>query len=129
MSTRPKPSAVVFAKDVAGMARFYGHVAGMEEVHGDKGHVVLDGGHFQLVIHGIPAHIADSIEITRPPQIRDAMPIKICLPVDDIDEARTRAAQLGGHIRAKAKEWQARGFTACDGHDPEGNVFQVRESD
>ena len=128
MSTKPKPSAVVFAKDVAGMARFYGHVAGMEEVYGDKDHVVLDGGHFQLVIHGIPAHIAASIEITRPPQIRDAMPIKICLPVHGIDEARTRAAQLGGHIGARAKEWQARGFTACDGHDPEGNVFQVRES-
>ncbi len=128
MSTKPKPSAVVFAKDVAGMASFYGDVAGMEAVDSDKGHVVLDGGHFQLVIHNIPRRVAASIEITRPPKIRDAMLIEICLPVHSIDDARTLAAQMGGYIGAKAKEWQAGGFTACDGHDPERNVSQVRES-
>lgn len=128
MSNKPKPSAVVFAKDMAGMSRFYGDIAGMQVVHSDNDHVVLDGGHFQLVIHAIPTHIAASIEITQPPHIRNDMPIKICLPVENIDQARTRAAPLGGFIDARAKEWQSRGFTACDGHDPEGNVFQVRES-
>lgn len=128
MTTKPKPSAVVFAKHVAKLARFYREVADMDEVHTDKGHVVLDGGHFQLVVHGIPKKIAASIEITEPPRIRDAIPIKICLPVPSIADARTRAAELGGKIGAKKKEWQARGFTACDGNDPEGNVFQVRES-
>lgn len=127
MSTKPKPSAVVFAKDVAKLARFYGDVAGLEKVHSDSDHVVLDGGHFQLVVHGIPKKVADRIEITEPPRIRDATPIKICLPVRSIKKARTQAAGLGGRVGAKEKEWQARGFTACDGHDPEGNVFQVRE--
>lgn len=27
-----------------------------------------------------------------------------------------------------SKEWEARGFRACDGRDPEGNVLQVREA-
>lgn len=127
MSDKPKPSAVVFAKDVKRMARFYREVVDMVEVHGDRAHVVLDGGHFQLVLHGIPKKIADSIEITTPPRVRDAMPIKVCLPVESIEAARARAALLGGEIGGAEKQWQARGFTACDGYDPEGNVFQVRE--
>lgn len=128
MSNRPKPAAVVFARDVARMAHFYRDMAGMDVVHDDSDHVVLDGGHFQLVIHGIPEKIANDIAITEPPRIRDDTPIKICVPVHSIEEARTRAARLGGNVGSKARQWQARGFVACDGHDPEGNVFQVREN-
>lgn len=128
MNAKPKPGAVVFAKHVGKLARFYREVAGMEEIHADTGHIVLDGGHFQLVVHNIPKKVAATIEITEPPRIRDSIPIKICLPVLSIDAARTLAATLGGNVGAKENEWQARGFTACDGHDPEGNVFQVRES-
>ena len=128
MNATPKASAVVFAKHAAKLARFYREVAGMEEIHADKSHVVLDGSHFQLVIHNIPKKIADTIGITDPPHIRASNPLKICLPVPSIENARTLAAALGGKVGAKKKEWQARGFTACDGHDPEGNVFQVRES-
>lgn len=100
MSSRPKPSAVIFAKDVARVARFYSEVAGMDDVHDEGDHVVLDSGQFQLVIHDIPKEIADSIEITEPPRIRDASPIKICMPVHSIGEARTRAAELGGKVGA-----------------------------
>ena len=110
------------------MARFYREVADMVETDRDKGHVVLSEEGFQIVIHGIPKSIADSIEISTPPVLRDETPIKICLPVDSIDAARSKAAGLGGQIGAKSREWTARGFTACDGFDPEGNVFQVRES-
>ena len=38
--------------------------------------------------------------------------------------------QLVIHALPTTAEWQAseRGFRACDGHDPEGNVIQVREA-
>jgi len=100
----------------------------MSEVHKDKDHIVLDEAVFQIVIHGIPKKIAETIEITIPPEIREETPIKICLPVSSIENARIRASVLGGRIGRKGKEWSARGFRACDGYDPEGNVFQVRES-
>ncbi len=128
MSTRPKPSAVVFAKSVARLAAFYMNVADMVELEGDKDHVVLEAEGFQLVIHGIPKAVAGAIDITSPPRVREDTPIKLCLPVADIAVARAKAAELGGKIGPKAKEWEARGFRACDGYDPEGNVFQVRES-
>jgi predicted enzyme related to lactoylglutathione lyase len=128
MKAGPKPSVVVFAKDVMKLAHFYQQVAEMTAVHQDKDHVVLDREGFQVVIHGIPNKIAAQIQITEPPKVRENTPIKLCLPVTSIDHARTKAAELGGNVNPKAKEWQARGFRACDGYDPEGNVFQVREN-
>jgi hypothetical protein len=128
MKTRPKPSVVVFAKDVERLAAFYGEVAAMTVVASDKKHVVLDGEVFQVVVHDIPKKIAAKVVITKPPKVRDGFPIKMCVPVLSIATARKTAAKLGGRIGPKSEEWEARGFCACDGYDPEGNVFQVRES-
>ena len=128
MNARPKPSAVIFSKEVETMVRFYREVAQMVEVHRDSDHVVLDAPGFQVVIHGIPAHIAATFTITIPPEIREMVPVKICLPVTSLEHARASAAELGGQIGPVEKEWSVGGFRACDGHDPEGNVFQARES-
>ncbi|MFM2313815.1 MAG: hypothetical protein RLZZ04_3091 [Cyanobacteriota bacterium] len=128
MLNKPKPSAVVFAKEIERIADFYRIVLGMTAIYSDKDHVVLDGDGFQLVIHGIPKEIAATIEIKTPPSVREEIPIKICFPVESIQASRDKADELRGQIRPKNNEWQARGFRACDGFDPEGNVFQVRES-
>ena len=60
---------------------------------------------------------------------RETAHIKLCFPVDSIARARTTAAGFGGEVWAANNEWEAvdRGFRACDGRDPEGNVFQVRQ--
>lgn len=128
MNSKPKPSVVIFAKNVLQLAQFYRELVGMSEVHQDKDHVVLDDAGFQVVIHGIPQKIAASIQISQPPSIRDNTTLKFCLPVSSIGFARAKASELGGAVGPIGKEWAARGFRACDGHDPEGNVFQVRES-
>jgi len=124
---RPKPCVVVFAKNIVRMARFYGEVAAMSTIHAAKDHVILETDCLQVVIHGIPKKIAASINITEPPFVRDQTAIKLCLPVRSIAAARRTASERGGRVGPKTKEWEARGFRACDGHDPEGNVFQVRE--
>ena len=48
----------------------------------------------------------------------------------DLMHADDAHAVLGGEVWPVDREWEAasRGFRACDGRDPEGNVFQVRES-
>ncbi len=128
MSKTPKPSVVIFAKNIAHVAKFYEEIASMSIVFMDIDHLVLDAEYFQVVIHGIPQEIAETIKITEPPLIRDNMPMKLCLPVISIAEARAKALTLGGQVKPKSKEWEAHGFRACDGCDPEGNVIQVRES-
>jgi predicted enzyme related to lactoylglutathione lyase len=127
MPTLPKPGAVIFAKDVANLSNFYANILSLKMKHSEKSKVVLESESFLLVIHGIPSHIADSIQINCPPEVRETTPIKLFLPVVSISDSRIRACSLGGAIMPADKEWGAAGFVACDGYDPEGNVFQVRE--
>ena len=81
----------------------------------------------QLVIVRIPPAIADAIDIARPPMVREDTPIKLVFAVDDIARARARASDLGGAVNPAERAWQFDGATVCDGHDPEGNVFQLRQ--
>jgi predicted enzyme related to lactoylglutathione lyase len=128
MPDLPKPGAVLFAKDLPGMAQFYAGVVGLSTVHSDADVIVLESANQQLVLHGIPKHIARSIVIASPPKRREDTAVKLVFPVASLVEARERAAALGGELNSKKKEFEARGFRACDGHDPEGNVVQFREA-
>jgi predicted enzyme related to lactoylglutathione lyase len=121
--TRPAFAAVVFVADVAHVAQFYRSVFGMATLEGDATYCVLEGDGFQLTIHGLrdePAASGDA---------RGDTYLKVCFPVGRIADARAAASAHGGEIWPADSEWTAesRGFRACDGRDPEGNVFQVRE--
>ena len=127
MSNPQKPGAVLFAKDPLRIALFYESLLAMMRTHAEKGLIVLESSTQQLVIHGIPRKIAESIDIASPPARRINTAVKLIFPVDDIAECRASAANLGGGLDPKDKEFVARGFRACDGFDPKGNVFQLRE--
>jgi predicted enzyme related to lactoylglutathione lyase len=115
-------AAVVFVADVARMMEFYRSVFDLRTVECDDTFAVLESDVFQLTIHGLRGEPAAS------GAAREDTYVKLCFPVDAIDAARTRAMTLGGEIWPPEREWVAtsRGFRACDGRDPEGNVFQVR---
>jgi predicted enzyme related to lactoylglutathione lyase len=124
----PRPAAVLFVSDVAKVARFYREAGAMARVSGDDDHEVLESGGFELVVHrlrGEPPVMADAAG--RVP-VREDSYHKLCLPVASIAQARRAAASCGGHVKDPRHEWSARGFRACDGHDPEGNVVQLREA-
>jgi len=127
MSSLPKPGAVLFAKDLPRVAEFYVGVAGFLAVHSEAGLIVLESPAQQLVLHSIPKHIAKNIAISSPPARREDTAVKLIVPVASIAEARNKAPGLGGELNSSKKEFEARGFKACDGHDPEGNVVQFRE--
>jgi predicted enzyme related to lactoylglutathione lyase len=55
-------------------------------------------------------------------------PLKLVFSVVDIAQARERAAELGGAVSPVAREWEFEGARLCDGHDPEGNIFQLRQA-
>ncbi|MDM4766591.1 VOC family protein [Pelomonas sp. SE-A7] len=123
MSPPPLPALVLFVADVSGMARFYGQLAGMTKVHADEEHVVLEGHGLQLVLHKLRGEPA----VEQPPEPREDCYLKLCLPVASLAAARAAAPALGGRLGPVEREWEARGFRACDGVDPEGNVYQLRE--
>lgn len=130
MPNRPKPGAVIFAKDIASLARFYTALLSMAVVHSEPDHTVLESSELQLVLHGIPTHIADSFVITSPPERRTDTAIKLFFAVEDLAQARATATRLGGALNDPDQEWEwkTRGVRVCDGHDPEGNVLQLRVS-
>ncbi len=128
MSARPKPSVVLFVDDVARLTRFYRDLAQMSLLNADADHAVLELDGIQLVIHALRRRGAS--KATAPAEVvpRQDARWKLCLPVTSIAAARDVASTLGGSIQPSSREWEARGFRACDGHDPEGNVIQVRET-
>lgn len=120
------PCVVVFGHDVERLAAFYAGVAGLQRVHADADHVVLSGHGLELVLHRLRGAPAPSGAPAPAP--REDSYLKLALPVDDLDAARARAAAAGGALQPASREWEARGFRAVDGVDPEGNVMQVRVS-
>ena len=128
MSNLPKPGAVLYAKDVQRLARFYEATASMAVVHSDNEFIVLESASQQLVIHGIPKDIAQSISISAPPVRRSNTAIKLILPVESISQARQKSSAHGGEVAPEQQAFQALEFHTCDGHDPEGNVVQFREN-
>jgi len=124
----PSVCAVIFVYNVARLRDFYQKVISMAIVVDECDYAILALPHFELVIHGIPSERPTDANAKEFVEVREDGYCKICLPVKHIENARTIARELGGTIKEPDHEWTARGFRACDGHDPEGNVFQVRES-
>ena len=123
-----KSGAVLFAKDPQRVARFYEVLADLTVTHSGKDIIVLESPGHQLMVHPIPPKIARTIEITVPPKRRTLATVKLVFAVPSIAEARANAPALGGELNPAEKMFEARGFRACDGHDPEGNVIQFREA-
>jgi predicted enzyme related to lactoylglutathione lyase len=120
----PQAAGVVFVDDVLGVSAFYRAVTGMGALHAGDGYAVLGSDGFQLTVHALPVPGGDGSG-TYP--TRHDTYIKLCFPVPSLAQARATAAAFGGELWPAEKEWEARGFRACDGRDPEGNVFQLRE--
>ena len=127
MFSPPPSGAVIFAKDINRLAKFYQQLLSLSVVQTASDHVILEPTNSPLVIHAIPTQVARSINISVPPVVREQTPIKLFFSVVSLAEARASASLLGGQIERDGKEWETRSFRACDGHDPKGNVFQVRE--
>ena len=127
MPTPITTGAVVYVIDVARLTAFYATVVGLSITSSEPDHAILESGSFQLVIHAIPAKIAASIEIACPPIPREDTPIKLVFLVPSIAAARKVATAHGGQVDPTEREWSFQTYRVCDGHDPEGNVIQLRE--
>jgi predicted enzyme related to lactoylglutathione lyase len=127
MTHRGLIGAVLYAKDLGRLVDFYSSVTGIEPRTLEKGYAILGSIPSQFVIVRIPKRIADTIDIATPPEPREDAPLKLVFAVEDIAHARDRAAELGGAMNAVGREWEFEGAKVCDGQDPEGNVFQLRQ--
>lgn len=123
-----KSGAVIFARDIGALARFYEGAVPMTVRAREDGAVRLENEAVQLVIHALPPGVAEAITIEVPPKVSHDSWIKPVFAVDSLERVRGCAAQLGGGMEPPSSAFVWAGFRACDGHDPEGNVIQFREA-
>jgi predicted enzyme related to lactoylglutathione lyase len=119
---------VVFVTDVQRVSAFYRELASMRVLLQDDAHCVMEIEGFQLVVHALRGEPAVLPNKEGHMPVRADSYVKLCLPVESVATARAVALKYGGAIKPPEHEWEARGFRACDGYDPEGNVIQVREN-
>ena len=117
--------AVLYVKDLERMKRFYGEMLGSEPTNQSWADVwaVFDKGGIRFCLHAIPAAL--NVEIAIPPELREDAPVKLMFEVEDVEAERERLESRG--IQMIRRPWQKPG-EACDGVDPEGNVFQILSS-
>jgi len=117
----------IYANDAERLAAFYAAVLGLTRVHSSPEVLVLGlpDTDLQLVIHPIPPHIAATITITTPPERREDTALKFFFTVPNLDVAADAAARFGGAV--DEQRWPGSGFVICNGCDPEGNLFQLRQ--
>jgi len=103
------------------MALFYRETLGLAvlEDRSVEGWVEFAAGGATLVLHAIPTELVESIVVTHPPRRREEAPVKLVFRVDDVAAERTRLMALRVPMQALLS------WGACDGTDPEGNVFQI----
>ena len=113
--------AILFVKDMERMLAFYWNAMGLAPLQQEAvdGWVELDAGGTSLALHAIPVELAKGITFTNPPRPRETAPVKLVFVVPDLEAERARLVSLGVSIS------EIRPWGACDGIDPEGNVFQL----
>ncbi|PPC88945.1 MAG: hypothetical protein CTY34_13020 [Methylobacter sp.] len=119
-----RAGALIYAKNIEKLSGFYQTLFAMTLLKADAEHHVIESADFQLIIHAIPAPIADSISISAPPEPRQDQAIKLFFTVDDLASAEALAPTLGGDVYGPV--YDGPGFKVRNGYDPEGNIFQVR---
>lgn len=120
-------SLVVYAKDLKAVSTFYKVLLGLSESEDGAGFKVLNGPGMELSVVGIPEALASSIRISSPPAAREETPLKCSFLVASLSHAVEKARAAGGSFKPLESAWSWRGMRHLDGHDPEGNVFQLRE--
>ena len=128
MPRHPAAAAVIYAKDIVRVGSFYAAVAGFEIEEAAADFIDLRSAGFQLFIVAPAPPVAQRIVVEQPPIRREGTPLKLVLSVPSLEAARSEAVRHGGALNPVAQAWTFQGFMHCDGIDPEGNVFQLRQS-
>jgi predicted enzyme related to lactoylglutathione lyase len=115
---------VIYALGLERLSAFYQQLLGMRLLHADAEHHVIESPDMQLLVHAIPPHIAATITLPAPVLPREDQSIKLFFTVPSLAAAEALVGRLGGALFGP--QYPGPGITIRNGHDPEGNVFQLR---
>ncbi len=126
MSAPARAGIFIYAKDPDRVSSFYQGVLGLTPVHRTDQMAVLSSSDLQLIVHALPPAVASLVTISSPPQLRDTAAVKFFCTVKSIPAAEALAIQLEGKVFPE--QWSGPGFVVRNASDPEGNIFQIRQS-
>jgi predicted enzyme related to lactoylglutathione lyase len=129
-SHKPQPAnpvgAAIYVSDLERVTHFYSEVFGLAPEERQSGFAVLRAGDWRLYLVAMPPELVAEFGPNDPPVRREDTALKLIFQVGDIEVVRQRVAQRGGELNSSDAEWVMGAELVCDGHDCEGNVFQVR---
>lgn len=115
MSVPATFGAIVYARSIRELSKFYMRMFGLSVVHETNELISLDGDGFNIVVHTTPIEIPEHNFNT----------VKVFVAVKNLEDAKQQVAELGG--QAFEGEWSNPIFKVCNVADPEGNHIQLRE--
>jgi catechol 2,3-dioxygenase-like lactoylglutathione lyase family enzyme len=112
--------AMIYVRDLDRMAAFYENILGLKPVEETRmeSWVEFESGSVRFSLHAVPSDTAREIRISSPPEARENNPVKLSFEVDDVGSECLRLKSLG--VTIVQRPWGA-----CDGIDPEGNIFGI----
>jgi predicted enzyme related to lactoylglutathione lyase len=117
-------SLVIFSVDVHRLAAFYEAVLEVSPTDEPSDDIRLLNDRVEVWIHSIPSHIANTIEITVPPEAREDSAVKPVFDVGSLEHALNEVRANGGVVTGRS--FSLDGLTRHDVLDPDGNVIQLR---
>lgn len=127
MDIRLKGS-ILFARDMARMARFYRDVLGLtpvESEHSSEEWQAFDAGGGLFALHAIPSPYRERTAIADPPAPRYGSPHKPVFVVGDLRAAHDELVRKGVRPTDNRNLNPPGEFVRSDFIDPEGNIFQL----
>lgn len=122
-----KSAIVLYALDLKNLSGFYTGAFALDVLDSDDDYAQLGSGIFELTLIQAPADIVDRVHLETPARARAETPIKPVYFVEgSLNELRESIVRSGGHFAAPETEWRFGNYQVCDGHDTEGNIFQIR---
>ena len=105
---------MLFVADVPTVAEFYRDMLGLSPIDGITPEwVELDAGSCRIALHKASQPISSD---------RGYSPAKIVFGVEDVSATKVLLENRGVKM---GKMHSFSGIDICDGHDPEGNMFQI----
>jgi len=121
-----RAGALIYASNLQNLSAFYQQVLSMRLLFADAEHEVIESADLQLVLHAIPAAYRPQASGDQAFDLREQQAIKLFFTITSLAMTETVIAELGG--RMLGGEYTGPGFRVRNACDPEGNVFQVRET-
>lgn len=120
-----KSGLVIYSSRLDSLVDFYSTVLHLDVVEQDNTHALLEAVGFELVILET-AISKNSKNDDTTISAREDTAIKPTFFIDEsLDDIGHKIVSKGGAL-FKPKDWEFGGRMVCDGHDCEGNVFQLR---